>query len=379
MVYKAIEMMLKRMFNRSRLNIKSLKDRESKINITSILDFNLPLPVISQQHEDLLAHLTERIIKARSSDAPVILIYGAHLFRNGLSPYIIRLMESDYINHLVTNGAGVIHDWEMAYHGETTEDVIKYLDDGQFGIWEETGFFQNLSIILGAANGLGYGESIGKMISDDFLNIPDVKTLKCEIQAELNEKLLETSAAKVMLINVIEQHKLKSGIHKVQHNYKKNSIVYNGYKLGIPFSVCPGIGYDIIYTHPINNGAAIGQSALHDFLSFTDTVSRLENGVVIVIGSAVMASQITEKALSMAKNIAKRHHRSLNNYYLAVVDIQPGEWDWKLGEPTKENPAYYLRFCKSFSRMGGEFQYFELDNRKFVQHLYHQLLKHNLR
>jgi hypothetical protein len=144
--------------------------------------------------------------------------------------------------------------------------------------------------------------------------------------------------------------------------------------LKIPYSICPGIGYDIIYTHPINNGYSIGQGGLHDFLSFTQTVSKLDNGVILSIGSAVMAPQVSEKALSMAKNIAIQKNNILENFTTFVVDIQPGEWDWSMGEPPKEHPAYYLRFGKSFSRLGGDYQYLCMDNRIFIQHLYQSLM-----
>jgi hypothetical protein len=147
------------------------------------------------------------------------------------------------------------------------------------------------------------------------------------------------------------------------------------WKQGIPFTVHPGIGYDIIYTHPLNCGGAIGRGAVRDFLSFSGSVSRLTGGVHLSVGSAIMAPMIFEKALSMANNAELNAGRpALSDYYLCVVDIQDGgDWDWTKGEPPMDNPAYYLRFCKSFYRMGGTLDYVCLDNRKFLLSLYREL------
>jgi deoxyhypusine synthase len=362
-------------FDRTKLKLKSLIERESKINTSSIMSLDSPLPLISGVNEEKIKVLTSRIKDAKKRNAPIILLYGAHLFRNGLSPFINKLQEEGYINHLATNGAGVIHDWEMSYLGKTTEDVSKYMNEGQFGIWEETGYYQNLALILGAASGLGYGEAIGKMISDDQLTIPPITDLKKEIENELKHSPINgVLPSKVALLKAIEECGIGSKVLQVPHKFKKHSIIYNAYRLGTPFSVCPGIGYDIIYTHSLNCGSAIGEAGVTDFLKLANTISELSNGVIIVVGSAVMASQVVEKALSMANNVALQNQNPIENYYIAVTDIQPGNWDWADGEPPNDNPAYYLRFCKSFSRLGGEFSYLEMDNRVFIPHLFQNLV-----
>jgi hypothetical protein len=364
------------LFDRKKLNLKPLEDRISNSDVSSMLDLNAPLPQIPPHQFKQLEKLASAIHYARTNEAPVILIYGAHLFRNGLSPFITKLMESGLINHVVTNGAGAIHDWEMAFQGQTTEDVKRYLNEGQFGLWEETGFYINLAIILGASNGLGLGESIGKMMSDGHLDIPDPGNLREELMDALNDATFSADIpAKMVLLKTIEEFNLKTGSIEVKHPFRDYSLIYNAYRLNRSISVCPGIGYDIIYTHPINNGSAVGKGGLQDFLCFTQSISKLNKGVLISVGSAVMAPQITEKALSMARNLALQNCYSLDDFYIAIVDLQPGDWDWSKGEPEKGNPAYYLRFCKSFSRMGGEFHYFNLDNRVFIQHLY-ELLSH---
>lgn len=363
-------------FNRNELNIKPLSKRISKSDKSIIMELDAEVPAISSRLSTQIDTLVAKVLAAKQKNAPVVLIYGAHMFRNGLSPYIIKLMELGYINHLVTNGAGVIHDWELSYQGETTEDVKKYLKSGQFGIWEETGFYQNLAIILGAANSLGYGESIGKMMDEDSLIVPSWNVLQDEISTLLkDDPTCKEIPAKLTLLQTIELYLNQTECYSVKHPFKEFSLVYQAYQLGIPFSVCPGIGYDIIYTHPINNGASIGQCALQDFLYFTNTLSKIKGGVIISIGSAIMGPQITEKALSMAKNIALQNKKNIDDFHINVIDIQPGDWDWSQGEPPKEHPAYFLRFCKSFSRLGGEFSYLEVDNRAFVQHLYQKLIK----
>ena len=146
---------------------------------------------------------------------------------------------------------------------------------------------------------------------------------------------------------------IPQGRMEIYHSFKQFSVQYAACRLDIPFTVHPGIGYDIIYTHPLNCGGAVGRASV-DFLTYAQSISQLSGGVHIAIGSAVMAPMVFEKSLSMANNLAlQRDGRPLSDYSLGVVDIQDGgDWDWSLGEPPADNPAYYLRFCKSFYRMG---------------------------
>jgi hypothetical protein len=139
----------------------------------------------------------------------------------------------------------------------------------------------------------------------------------------------------------------------------------------VPFTVHPGIGYDIISNHPMFNGAVIGRAAGMDFASFGRAVEGLDGGVALSVGSAIMAPQVFEKSLSCVNNLRLQSGRKIvQNHTIYVVDIQDGgNWDWSQGEPKKDNPAYYLRFCKSFSRMGGEMKYAQCDNVAFLHHL----------
>ncbi|OQA43126.1 MAG: hypothetical protein BWY50_01079 [Spirochaetes bacterium ADurb.Bin315] len=125
-------------------------------------------------------------------------------------------------------------------------------------------------------------------------------------------------------------------------------------------------GHDIIYTHKANRGSAIGRTAERDFLAFVDSIARLEGGVYLSVGSAVMSPMIFEKALSMVRNTGVR----IDHAVIRVVDLQKGTWDWNRGEPPEDNPAYYQRFMKTFSRMGLESHYLCIDNRSLFVNLY---------
>jgi hypothetical protein len=286
---------------------------------------------------------------------------------------LIALLEEGWVTHLATNGAGIIHDWEFAFQGKSGEDVRKNVDKGQFGIWEETGFYINLAIAVGAYEGSGYGESIGKMISKEGLQIPEITDLKDYVLNNISENP-DTSASAIDLYSILNKYRIKAGFLSIPHPYKKYSVQAAAYDSGIPFTGHPMIGQDIIYCHPMNSGAAIGRTAMNDFLSFANSVSNLENGVYLSVGSAVMSPMIFEKSLSMAQNVKIQNNSHIDNHYMLIADLARSEWDWqKNGEPPVDNPAYYLRFCKTFSRMGGEMDYLSVDNRDFLLALYQKL------
>jgi hypothetical protein len=317
------------------------------------------------------------IIAARQKQKSVILAFGAHTIKNGLAPVLIALIRKGWITHLATNGAGIIHDWEFAFQGKSGEDVRENVKNGRFGIWEETGFYINLAILIGAYEGLGYGESIGKMISREGLNIPDPEFLLDEANKQM-KSYGEHAAAAIDLSDVIHKNHLTPGFMRIPHPYKKYSVQGAAFDLKVPFTGHPMFGHDIIYNHPLNHGAAIGRTALTDFLYFTHSVCNIDHGVYMSVGSAVMSPMIFEKALSMAQNIAIQHNNHIDNHYMIIVDIAKTEWDWaKDGEPPADNPSYYLRYCKTFSRMGGEMHYLTADNRDFLTELYHNLSKNN--
>jgi hypothetical protein len=169
---------------------------------------------------------------------------------------------------------------------------------------------------------------------------------------------------------------VKAGRELLVHHFRNTSVLGNAFRHGVPLTVHPGIGYDIISNHPMFNGAVIGRAAGIDFRLFTSSVETLDGGVVLSIGSAIMGPQVFEKALSCVNNLRIQAGRPIvQSHSIFVVDLQDGgNWDWTKGEPPKTNPAYYLRFCKSFSRMGGSMHYVQCDNAAFVHNLFHRLV-----
>jgi len=362
-------------FEREQLLIRPLRERDNKV----VFERDIVSPVLeprqlSLQGELLIKQAVERIRAAKEKNSAVMLTFGAHTIKNCMSPTLIALMKEGWVTHLATNGAGIIHDWEIAYQGKTSEDVRTNVAHGQFGIWEETGFFINLAIIVGAFERLGYGEAVGKMITQEGLTIPDIGVLY-DMSTQLMASDPDRAAAALDLVGAIQKFDLKPGFMSIPHPWKQYSVQAQAYNLGIPFTGHPMLGHDIIYTHPMNNGAAIGRTALTDFLRYAASVANLENGVYISIGSAVMSPMIFEKSLSMAQNLKVQEGKHIDNHFLLIVDLAGSDWDWNTdGEPPINHPAYYLRYCKTFHRMGGVMHYLTSDNRDFLLTLYQNLV-----
>lgn len=314
----------------------------------------------------------EQIIEAKRRSAGVMLIYGAHLLRNGAASILGRMMTNRWVTHLATNGAGSIHDWEYAFLGRSTESVEQNVATGTFGTWDETGRYLHLALLAGGIRGEGYGQAVGRFIVEDGVDLPTPEELEQLIQTAPADP--RTPAWGDLLVSM-RQHGLASGRIHVPHPWKHASIFAQAYECGVPLTVHPGIGYDIISNHPMFNGAVIGRAAEMDFRRFGGAVEQLDGGIVLSIGSAIMGPQVFEKSMSCVNNLRLQGGLStVRDHRIYVVDIQDGgNWDWTQGEPPKSNPAYYLRFCKSFSRMGGTMQYVCCDNSAFVHQLYHRL------
>jgi hypothetical protein len=326
-------------------------------------------------HPDLQTAVREcagKILNAHRRHSAVMLIFGAHLIKNGGQRVMNRLMESGWITHLATNGAGTIHDWEFAFLGRSTESVKKNVATGTFGTWDETGRCVQLALQAGALTGDGYGHSLGRFIAEDGVTLPNPKSIEESLRAEPAHPL---AAARAELLHTMVANQLVGGRIQFAHPWKKDSVLATAYSLGVPLTVHPGIGYDIIANHPMFNGAAIGRAADTDFRRFGSTVDNLDGGVVLSVGSAIMGPQVFEKSISCVNNIRLQDNRAIvHQHTIYVVDLQDGgNWDWTTGEPPKDNPAYYLRFCKSFSRMGGAMHYLQCDNVAFLHHLFHLL------
>jgi hypothetical protein len=361
-----------RLFDRTRIRVKPLAERINKLDIErdAVDPASYEGPLSESAAADARAAAREAR-EARAKGAPVILAFGAHSIKNGLSRLMIRLMEGGWVTHFATNGAGIIHDWEFAFQGRSGEDVRRYVAEGQFGIWEETGSFLNLALAVGAWRGLGYGESVGALVAEGGLPIPSDAELADAVLAgaagDANETVLNRAAAAADLRALLQAHPLPAGFLRVEHPWARYCLSAAAYRAKVPFTCHPMFGHDIIYTHPAARGAPIGRTAELDFLSFADSVSRLERGVYLSVGSAVMSPMIFEKALSMARNTAFAEHRRIEDFSIHVVDLAESAWDWQAdGEPPQDNPAYYLRFCKTFSRMGGSMTYASADNRAWL-------------
>lgn len=337
---------------------------------------HLPESSLAPELEEGLDLLAERIRAARRKEASVMLTYGAHLVKNGAMPLVNRLIRDGWINHVATQGAGTIHDWEFAFQAFSGESVRENAPVGRFGSWDETGKWLNLAVLTGAADGLGLGASLGRLITGDGVTLPEPQRLADEIRCDPAGRF---AGAKADLLYTMRRFGLSPGRHEVHHPYKAYSIVATAYECGIPMTVHPGIGYDIIVNHPYYHGGAIGRASTTDARMFTMSVDGLEGGGIhISVGSAIMSPQVFEKAFSAANNVRNQQGRPLlSDHFLTIVDLQDGGgWDWSHGEPPSSNPAYYLRYCKSFYRMGGTLDYLQMDNRDFLIGLVSRLCHH---
>lgn len=353
----------------TRVKVKPLAQRRSLSTLEEILvDPDRPPPACDETSRHSIAHCVTRIREARERHASVMLIYGAHLVKNGAMAIVNRLIREGWITHLATNGAGTIHDWELAFLGQTEESVRENVPRGEFGTWDETGRAINLAVLAGALRGEGYGRSVGRFICDDGTMLPPVDELRQQVMSEPDHPL---TPARAELLRVILRHQLSSGRTEVKHPHKSSSIVATAFERHVPFTVHPGIGYDIFATHPLFSGAAIGRAGAEDFRLFSKAVDGLDGGVVLSIGSAIMGPQVFEKSLSCVNNLRLQADGPIVKHHsIYVVDLQDGgNWDWSQGEPPKDNPAYYLRFCKSYARMGGAMSYAQCDNVAFLHGL----------
>ena len=358
----------------SKLRVYPLSARRSLTRVEDVLiDPNSDAPKLSTEKANKsLSHCAARIREARQNNASVMLIYGAHLLRNGAAMILDSLMSAGWITHLATNGAGSIHDWEYAWLGASTEGVEENVATGTFGAWDETSKYIHTALLSGALDGLGYGGSLGRFICENGTYIPDPAELRAQIAADPEHSLC---GARADLLNAIRAGHVAPGKLDLKHLWPHASIFASAWKHRIPLTVHPGVGYDIIANHPIFRGSAIGRAAEHDFRLFGGAVDNLDGGVVLSIGSAIMGPQVFEKSISCVNNLRLGSGRGIvRSHSVHVVDLQDGGgWDWSQGEPPKSSPAYYLRFCKSFSRMGAPLDYVQADNAAFVHALWHSL------
>jgi len=353
----------------TKVKVYPLAQRESLSSLERLLvDPKAPPGPLAPELHSQVQHCAARIAAAKDRGASVMLLYGAHLIKNGAMTLVNLLINQGWVTHLATNGAGTIHDWELSFLGRTEESVRNNVATGTFGTWDETGRNIHLALLAGALQSEGYGRSLGRFIVEDGITIPSKQALTQSLRDQPAHPL---AAARADLLHMMEVHGLPEGRIETKHPWKDSSIIAQAFHQNVPLTVHPGIGYDIFSTHPMFNAAVIGRAAGLDFQLFSRAVEGLDGGVVLSIGSAIMAPQVFEKSLSCVNNLRLQEHRGIvQNHSIYVVDIQDGgNWNWSAGEPPKNNPAYYLRFCKSFARMGGAMHYLQCDNVAFLQHL----------
>ena len=356
-----------------RVRVYPLAERQSLSAIDRLLiDPHQSAAACPPTELDAIKQCAANIVAARQHGASVMLLYGAHLIKNGAQRIVNELIAKGWVTHLATNGAGSIHDWELSFLGRTEESVKKNVATGTFGTWDETGRCIHLALLAGALRNEGYGRSLGRFICEDGVTLPTKESLEKDLR---NEPTHPLAPAQAELLSAMVEHQLPNGRIEVKHAWRETSIVAQAFKDQVPLTVHPGIGYDIISNHRMFRGAVIGRAAGLDFALFGRAVEGLDGGVVLSVGSAIMAPQVFEKSLSCINNLRLQDGRKVvHDHTIYVVDIQDGgNWDWSQGEPQKDNPAYYLRFCKSFSRMGGEMKYVQCDNVAFLHHLLQQL------
>lgn len=256
----------------------SVHDRKRRVSVdqliepvspgTSFKDFwdHLP-PFLASKN---LKNLVQAAVKAVQRDKPVLIMMGAHVIKVGLSPIIIDLLKKKIIRGIAMNGAGAIHDMELAYFGSTSEDVGANILDGTFGMAKETAELLNSSIQTSVNDKLGFGEAVGKRIAEDT------------------------------------------------PPHAEASILGQAYQTGVPVTVHVGIGTDIVHQHANADGGAIGALSMRDFRIWANLLAGIgDGGVVLLFGSAVILPEVFIKAITMARNI----YGSIEHFTTASFDM----------------------------------------------------------
>ena len=303
-------------------------DRRNLVTIESM--FKPGVDPVPEWTDDGFDELVERVAAARHNGRPVIFSMGAHVIKNNMSLYLIDLMEKGIFTHVAGNGACSIHDFELGYLGGTSEDVPTAIEDGSFGMWEQTGRWMNEAIQQGVAEGFGYGESLARYID----------------------------------------------AHKDRFPYREQCVLYKAWKFGIPATYHIALGTDIIHQHPIVDFGAIGTASGRDFHSVCNAVSQMDGGVFLNFGSAVIGAEVFLKALSISRNLG---HPTFN-ITTANFDLKPlGDYRCKIGY---ENPDYYYRPRKNIVNRpvscGGKGWHFVGDHKQTIANLWLGLKKKGL-
>ncbi len=297
-----------------------LSTRENLTKLENLVMPNSPVPPFDNPELDAIAH---DIVAARRRGSPVMWMIGGHVVKRGLSPILIDMMERGLITHIASNGAAPIHDFEISLMGNTSEDVLVGLKDGTFGMAEETGAFMNLAIQKGVKNRMGVGEALGHRMTEN----------------------------------------------EGEFIHRQHSLLYNTYRLGIPYTVHIAIGTDIIHQHPLANFADIGWASGQDFKIYAKSVSKLEGGVFCNFGSAVIGPEVFLKAISIVRNLGF----TVKHFTAANFDLVPLEKNYRKAS-TDNQPTYYYRPKKNIiirpTALGGKGYHINADHLVTIPNLY---------
>ena len=307
-------------------NIKTfpVKDRHNLVTIDNMR--RVDNDVVEPWFDDDFDELIEQIVMARKNGRPVIFSMGAHVIKNRLSDYLIDMIKRGFITHIAGNGAGSIHDFELAFVGGTSEDVPTAIEDGSFGMWEETGGWMNEALQEGAKHNLGYGESLAVYI--DY--------------------------------------------HPERFPYKDDCVLYQAYKHGIPATYHIALGTDIIHQHPSVDFATIGKCSGIDFQKICHSVSQLDGGVYLNFGSGVIGPEVFLKALSISRNLGYDVFK-ITTANFDLIDL--GDYRSKIGY---DDPLYYYRPRKNIvnrpTSVGGQGWHFCVDHQVSIPNLRNKLV-----
>lgn len=274
--------------------------------------------------------LCDRVALARRNARPVIFSMGAHVIKNNMSLYLIDLMRKGIVTHVSGNGACSIHDFELAALGGTSEDVPTAIEDGSFGMWEQTGGWMNEALRKGAKAGFGYGESLARYIDANKRKFP----------------------------------------------YREQCVAYMAWKFGVPATYHIAMGTDIIHQHPSVDFGAIGLATGRDFHTMANAIAQLDGGCFLNFGSGVIGPEVFLKCLSISRNLGFDTFKITTGNF----DLKPlGDYRVKIGY---EDPNYYYRPRKNIVNRpvscGGKGWHFEGDHKETIANLWLGMKKRGL-
>ncbi len=330
-------------FDATRIETYPVAGRPNKVKLDDLMRPAAALEaehVVTPEQAELIDRVAGEIVEARKAERPVVVITGAHLIKNGLGPLVFDLIQRKAITLVATNGAGAIHDFELALFGQTSEHVPNALPAGQFGMAYEFAY-QNEAINVGHAMDLGYGESLGRMICDR------------EFRRQVLERVHREGAPEYF-------------------KHPDVSVLAAAYQAGVPLTVHASIGTDVLDQHPNFDASAKGAASGRDFLIFTQHMAGFtQGGVVVNIGSAVTGPEVLLKAVSMVGNVGK----APTGLVTADFDIRPHDPGAMADESKAE---YYYRDQKSIvtrvpQAFGGRGYYVQGNQKATIPALYKAL------